>query len=317
MLPKSKNSNSVCADDRVRSMEIFQHAIIGPSSESNVRKLDPVKGGVSHRRKKSIRLRDFFPEVWVFDTANLTDSSLNKSLTVPDTLTTWEANAVCFTPDAGLWMPSQKPHITVKMPFFVEFAPPVVARRNEILHLTVSVFVYPEDTVTSTSQMEGGDASKSRRTCYEVEVGVETDPLDWRVVGAASFTTCICTGDEKETFRLPMRPLRVGHLNITATAVGRRNSGVCDDGSASGSDSALVGGGVRSREVVTVGDAVRRSVRVVAEGIEKCVTIGGTFCATESEHFPTYFFIYHFFLLTTLCIFHSRNTSWFIRLNPW
>ncbi|KAL5106065.1 Alpha-2-macroglobulin-like protein 1 [Taenia crassiceps] len=218
------------------------------------------------------RLRDFFPEVWLFETADLTKGHLNMSLTAPDTLTTWEANVVCFTAEKGLWMPVKKPTLTVQMPFFVEFVPPLMARRREVLHLPISVFVYPDTTTATTTKAWGGvGGSANPRTCYEVEVSVETDSRDWRVVGVAAFTACICTGDVKETFHLPLCPLRVGHLNITAKAVVHRGSSVCDDG---------LGGRRQDRDAVTVGDAVRRSVRVIAEGVEKRVTIGGTFCAS-------------------------------------
>ncbi|KAH9281787.1 Alpha-2-macroglobulin-like protein 1 [Echinococcus granulosus] len=226
------------------------------------------------------RLRDFFPEVWLFETAMLTNARLNKSLTVPDTLTAWEANAVCFTTDRGLWMPVKKPQLTVRMPFFVEFAPPLMARRGELLHLPISVFVYPETattpTTTNTSKGLGGDGggTVTPRTCYEVEVSVETDLQDWRVVGIASFTTCICAGDLKETFHLPLRPLRVGHLNVTAKAVAKRGSLICGD------DDDDFGVRGQASKVVAIGDAVRRSVRVIAEGVEKQVTLGGTFCTS-------------------------------------
>ncbi|EUB63161.1 C3 and PZP-like alpha-2-macroglobulin domain-containing protein 8 [Echinococcus granulosus] len=214
--------------------------------------------------------------------AMLTNARLNKSLTVPDTLTAWEANAVCFTTDRGLWMPVKKPQLTVRMPFFVEFAPPLMARRGELLHLPISVFVYPETattpTTTNTSKGLGGDGggTVTPRTCYEVEVSVETDLQDWRVVGIASFTTCICAGDLKETFHLPLRPLRVGHLNVTAKAVAKRGSLICGD------DDDDFGGRGQASKVVAIGDAVRRSVRVIAEGVEKQVTLGGIFCSSKA-----------------------------------
>uniref|UniRef100_A0A5K3G1C3 A2M domain-containing protein n=2 Tax=Mesocestoides corti TaxID=53468 RepID=A0A5K3G1C3_MESCO len=187
----------------------------------------------------------------------MTNTGFSRSLTVPDSLTSWEANAVCFTKDRGLWMPENKPLLTVSMPFFIEFTPPLVARRGEILHLPVSVFVYPPTHNVTSKQ------------CYEVDVGLEVDPQDWRMIGASEFTTCICTGDLKETFKLPLRPLRIGQLNVTATATAARGSAMC---------------GGDGRNVVVVGDAVRRSVRVVAEGVEKSLTRGGTFCTTGGTY---------------------------------
>ncbi|VDK23336.1 unnamed protein product, partial [Taenia asiatica] len=227
-----------------------------------------------------LRLRDFFPEVWLFETARLTNGRLKKSLTVPDTLTTWEANAVCFTADKGLWMTVKKPQLTVTMPFFVEFAPPLMARRGEVLHLPLSVFVYPETTTGFGGSDDGGGSKGLPRTCYEVEVGVDTDSRDWRVVGVAAFTTCICVGDPKGTFNLLLRPLRVGLLNVTATAVAHRDSPICADADADADADGDASGRKWAREVVTVRDAVRRSVRVIAEGIEKRVTIGGIICTS-------------------------------------
>ncbi|EUB63193.1 Murinoglobulin-2 [Echinococcus granulosus] len=265
--------------------------IMGPMGPTGARQSDPVKDGVSRYQEKTQigipRIRDFFPEVWLFETAKVTDACLKKSLTVPDTLTTWEANAVCLTTESGLWMSMKKPQLTVRMPFFVEFAPPLMARRGEVLHLPISVFVYPESTTSPTMtnatkatyqsgvDVDGGvGGRRTPRTCYEVEVGVETDSRDWQAVGVAAFTTCICVGDLKQTFYLPLHPLRVGHLNVTAKAVARRGSCVCDD-----SDNGFGGWG-RACEAVAVADAVRRSVRVIAEGVEKSVTLGGIFCTS-------------------------------------
>ncbi|VDN98298.1 unnamed protein product [Rodentolepis nana] len=209
------------------------------------------------------RLRDFFPEIWLFEPAVLTNGSFEKSLTVPDSLTSWEANAVCLLGDRGLWAPVSKPTLTVRMPFFVEFAPPLVARRGETLHLPITIFLHPNENA-------------SNRICYEVEVSMQSDPEDWRIVGATTFSACTCSSQSgqlsKETFRLPMRPLRIGQLNLTATAIARSGTGICD---AEGVHS--------SKEVFTVSDAVRRSIRVEAEGVEKRVTVGGIFCSPHNS----------------------------------
>ncbi len=70
------------------------------------------------------------------------------------------------------------------------------------------------------------------------------------------------------TFKLPKKALKMGHLNVTATAIVKKGSLMCNgDG----------------KNVVTVGDAVRRSIRVVAEGDETSRTFGGTFCTDGSK----------------------------------
>ncbi|KAL5967284.1 hypothetical protein TSMEX_004972 [Taenia solium] len=102
-------------------------------------------------------------------------------------------------------------------------------------------------------------------------VSVETDSRDLRVIDVAAFTTSICSRDVKNTFHPPLHPLRIELLNVTAKAVIHRGSFVCGSG---------VGGRRQVREVVTAGDALRRSVRGIAEGIEKRANVGGTYCTS-------------------------------------
>ncbi|VDN11218.1 unnamed protein product [Dibothriocephalus latus] len=84
------------------------------------------------------RVRDFFPEVWLFDIVTLNQAGQYKALlTAPDSMTSWEFTSLCFTPNLGIWMPPRlEPEtITISLPFYVEFTPPVKAKRHEILHL--------------------------------------------------------------------------------------------------------------------------------------------------------------------------------------
>ncbi|VDN96091.1 unnamed protein product [Rodentolepis nana] len=236
----------------------------GPQLRSSSSLVEPPSPKLTSKDAVSTpRLRDFFPEIWLFEPAVLTNGSFEKSLTVPDSLTSWEANAVCLLGDRGLWAPVSKPTLTVRMPFFVEFAPPLVARRGETLHLPITIFLHPNENA-------------GNRICYEVEVSMQSDPEDWRIVGATTFSACICSSQSgqlsKETFRLPMRPLRIGQLNLTATAIARSGTGICD---AEGVHS--------SKEVFTVSDAARRSIRVEAEGVEKRLTVGGIFCSPHNS----------------------------------
>ncbi|VDM35790.1 unnamed protein product [Hydatigera taeniaeformis] len=276
---------------------------IGPMGPPDPGRQNRKESDTSHYQKPTQDtiplIRDFFPEVWLFETVKLIGGSLTKSLIVPDTLTTWETNAVCITAKKGLWMPIEKPKLTVQMPFFVDFTPPLMARRGEVLHLPVSVFVYPTTTTrstaitkTTTTITAHKPGISTQRICYEVEVSLETGLRDWRAIGATAFTECICVGDLKQTFLIPIRPLRFGQLNITAKAVAHRNSLACS------SDNADFSGLSETREAVTVTDMVRRGVRVIAEGVEKRVTLGGVFCTSKGEPFHTFFpFIFALYFL--------------------
>ncbi|VDM04192.1 unnamed protein product [Schistocephalus solidus] len=85
--------------------------------------------------------------------------------------------------------------LTVSLPFYVEFTPPVKAKRHEVLHLPVSVFMLSH---TSPSGAAG------EKACYEVLVSV--------------------SGDPKATFTLALKPQKLGRLNVTAEAVAKLGS---------------------------------------------------------------------------------------------
>ncbi|VDK40553.1 unnamed protein product, partial [Dibothriocephalus latus] len=206
------------------------------------------------------RLREFFPEVWLFDHVKLNQAGQYATqLTAPDSITSWEFTALCFTKDLGLWMPPRlEPEaITVSLPFYVEFTPPVKAKRQEVLHLPVSVFML--------STNGGAD----EKTCYEVLVSVSVDPKDWQLIGTSEFSTCLCQSDPKTTFTLALKPQKLGRLNVTAEAVAKSESAMCSKGP------------VSSQQKASVTDAVRRSVLIVPEGVEAETNVGGVLCLSD------------------------------------
>ncbi|VDN42058.1 unnamed protein product, partial [Dibothriocephalus latus] len=206
------------------------------------------------------RLREFFPEVWLFDHIRLDQAGQYATqLTAPDSITSWEFTALCFTKDLGLWMPPRlEPEaITVSLPFFVEFTPPVKAKRQEVLHLPVSVF------------MLSANGGADKKACYEVLVSVSVDPKDWQLIGTSEFSTCLCQGDPKTTFTLTLKPQKLGRLNVTAEAVAKSESAMCSKGP------------VSSQQKASVTDAVRRSVLIVPEGVEAETNVGGVLCLSN------------------------------------
>nr|VZH92704.1 unnamed protein product [Spirometra erinaceieuropaei] len=211
------------------------------------------------------RLREFFPEVWLFDHIKLGQAGQYATqLTAPDSITRWEFTALCFTRNLGLWMPARlEPEtLTVSLPFYVEFTPPVKAKRQEVLHLPVSVFMLPH---TSTS------GAADEKACYEVLVSVAVDRQDWQLVGSSEFVTCLCQGDAKVTFTLALKPQKLGRLNVTAEAVAKLGSAMCSEGSTA------------KQAMTSVADAVRRSVLIVPEGVEAETNVGGVLCLSEGK----------------------------------
>ncbi|KAF6774689.1 hypothetical protein AHF37_06138 [Paragonimus kellicotti] len=222
------------------------------------------------------RLRHFFPEVWLFDYAAVEQQSVQEgrsvygvqtNLTVPDSITTWRASAFCTTESNGLWIPPSK-QLTVSMPFFAEITLPKQVRRGEILYLPISIHVI-DDKIKST----GNNASKE---CFEIRVFTQVDEQDWVRVSISEFTGCACQG-EKRTFQMGLLARRLGQLNVTVIAQATSGSVMCN------SDTDHILSEVKQGKHHMLQDMVRRSVRVVPEGISQVATIGDIMCLRASE----------------------------------
>nr|CAH8822138.1 unnamed protein product [Trichobilharzia regenti] len=203
-------------------------------------------GSQSLRLLKSIdvpekpRLRDFFPEVWLFQVLPITDLNINHeidakaknidtieinksrgiqlNLTVPDTITSWRASAYCTTKLNGLWI-GESQTVTVNKLFYLEITPPKEMKRGEILHIPVSMFIL------DTKYLQLPENSNLSQ-CYEVFVDVQVNNDEWLVVGTTKHSACLCSGD-KTTYLVGLQAKRLGKLNITAEALAIKNSHSC------------------------------------------------------------------------------------------
>ncbi|KAF8563718.1 hypothetical protein P879_04703 [Paragonimus westermani] len=222
------------------------------------------------------RLRDFFPEVWLFDYAPVEQQTtqhgqsfygVQTNLTVPDSITTWRASAFCTTKSNGLWIPPSK-QLTVSMPFFAEITLPKQVIRGEILYLPISVHVIDNEIKLA----ENNDSKE----CFELRVFTQVDEQDWVRVSISEFTGCACRG-EKRTFQMGLLPRRLGQLNVTVIAQATSGSVICD----SDTDDMLFK--VNQEKHRMLQDMVRRSLRVVPEGVPQVSAIGGIICLRAPE----------------------------------
>ncbi|TPP64402.1 hypothetical protein FGIG_03998 [Fasciola gigantica] len=222
------------------------------------------------------RLRDFFPEVWLFDyypiqwydATNqpgeqnfLTGGHVRQTLTVPDTITSWRANAFCTTASNGLWIPKPAEMIT-SMPFFVEITLPNQVKRGEILYLPISVFASPTN--------ESGLSD-----CMTVSVSAQLDSDNWSVIGGHVFTDCLCPGNKK-TFYLGLLAKGLGMLNVTVEAYGRERTALC-------ADEARIDTSDATSKSRTFSDLIRRAIKVEPEGIRRDLSQGDIICLTENK----------------------------------
>uniref|UniRef100_A0AAY5EJF4 Uncharacterized protein n=1 Tax=Electrophorus electricus TaxID=8005 RepID=A0AAY5EJF4_ELEEL len=181
-------------------------------------------------------VRTFFPETWIWQLVEVGDSgSAQVPVTVPDTITTWETEAFCLSPQGlGLAPPAE---LTVFQPFFLELSLPYSIIRGEIFELKATVFNYfPKCILVKVTPAPS--------THYTLKASSD-----------GQYSSCLCASGRK-TFKWTLTPSVLGVMNVTVSAEAEQSQTVCDN------------------EIVSVPergriDTVTRSLVVQAEGTEK------------------------------------------------
>uniref|UniRef100_A0A7N8XN56 Alpha-2-macroglobulin-like n=1 Tax=Mastacembelus armatus TaxID=205130 RepID=A0A7N8XN56_9TELE len=156
-----------------------------------------------------VTVRTFFPETWIWDLVEVGESGTKDvSLTVPDTITTWETEAFCLSPQ-GFGLAPRK-EITVFQPFFLELTLPYSIIRGEHFELKATTFSY----LTS---------------CIMVTV-TPAPSLDYTLtpLSGDQYTSCLC-GSERKTLSWTMTPSTLGTVNVSVTAEAVASQASCDN----------------------------------------------------------------------------------------
>ncbi|XP_034549611.1 alpha-2-macroglobulin-like isoform X2 [Notolabrus celidotus] len=193
-------------------------------------------------------VRSFFPETWIWDLVEVGASGTKVvPLTVPDTITTWETEAFCLSPQ-GFGLAPRK-ELTVFQPFFLELSLPYSIIRGENFELKATVFNYLS-------------------SCIMVTV-TPTPSLDYTLtpLSGDQYTSCLC-GNERKTLSWIMAPAALGDVNVTMTAEAVASHASCNN------------------EIVNVPergriDVVTKSLIVKAEGTEVTKTHNWLLCPKD------------------------------------
>uniref|UniRef100_A0A672JGC3 Alpha-2-macroglobulin domain-containing protein n=1 Tax=Salarias fasciatus TaxID=181472 RepID=A0A672JGC3_SALFA len=190
-------------------------------------------------------VRNFFPETWIWDLVEVGESGRKDvPLKVPDTITTWETEAFCLSPQGFGLAPRQK--FTVFQPFFLELTIPYSIIRGENFELKATVFNY----LTSCLMISVTPSPSSDYTLT---------PLPEQ-----QLTSCLC-GSERKTLSWTFNPSALGVVNVTVSAEAVASHISCDN------------------EIVSVPergriDVVTRSLIVKPEGTEMSKTYNFLLC---------------------------------------
>nr|XP_060619447.1 alpha-2-macroglobulin-like protein 1 [Anolis sagrei ordinatus] len=161
---------------------------------------------VKQKEEKS-KPRTYFPETWVWELVHVNEEGkATHPVTVPDTITEWNANAFCVA-DIGFGL-SQQDRLIVFQPFFVELTLPYCVVRGETFVLKATVFNYLKD-------------------CIQVRVSLlETQEVEVEPCPACRFATCLCV-DEAKTISWNVTATHLGHVNISITAEAEETQELC------------------------------------------------------------------------------------------
>uniref|UniRef100_A0A667YQQ0 Alpha-2-macroglobulin-like n=1 Tax=Myripristis murdjan TaxID=586833 RepID=A0A667YQQ0_9TELE len=143
-------------------------------------------------------VRTFFPETWIWDLVDVGETgSKDVPLTVPDTITTWETEAFCLSPQ-GFGLAPRK-EFTVFQPFFLELSLPYSIIRGEHFELKATVFNY----LTSCIMVTVTPAPSVEYTLT---------PLS-----GDKYSSCLCA-NERKTVSWTMAPSVLGAVNVSVSA---------------------------------------------------------------------------------------------------
>ncbi|XP_055082293.1 alpha-2-macroglobulin-like [Periophthalmus magnuspinnatus] len=181
-------------------------------------------------------VRTFFPETWIWDLVEVGAlGHVTLPLTVPDTITTWQTEAFCLSPQEGIGLAPPQQH-TVFQPFFLEQVLPYSIIRGESFELKATVFNYLSSCIM-----------------MDVRVAPSAD-FTLTPLSSDQYTSCLC-GNEQKTLSWTLLASSLGDLNITVTAEAIPSAVQCDNEVMSVPE--------RGRK-----DVVTRVLRVQAEGSE-------------------------------------------------
>uniref|UniRef100_A0A8P4GBH0 Alpha-2-macroglobulin-like n=1 Tax=Dicentrarchus labrax TaxID=13489 RepID=A0A8P4GBH0_DICLA len=204
-----------------------------------------LKHGFSPQLPPIETVRTFFPETWIWDLVEVGESGTKDvSLTVPDTITTWETEAFCLSP-LGFGLAPRK-EIKVFQPFFLELSLPYSIIRGEHFELKATTFNYLS-------------------SCIMVTV-TPTPSLDYTLtpLSGDQYTSCLC-GNERKTLSWTMAPSALGVMNVSVRAEALASQASCDNEIVSVPDRGRI-------------DVVTRSLIVKAEGTEMTKTYNWLLC---------------------------------------
>ncbi|KAM4636165.1 ovostatin-like isoform 1-T1 [Discoglossus pictus] len=194
--------------------------------------------------------RTKFPEVWSFSFAPISENSQGlEHLTVPDTITKWEASSYCTGPGSEFAMIKYPVNFTSFQPFFVDMSHPSKLIRGESMDLRVVVSNHLESDI-------------------KIRVTLAESSHFTAVLAVGEQDMCVPAG-KKGSYIWKLEPRSLGVVNISVTAETVHIGSTCD--------------GYPDTNQPPRKDTVIHSITVQPEGIEQEVTTSRLVCVTDTS----------------------------------
>ncbi|XP_073451720.1 alpha-2-macroglobulin-like isoform X3 [Aquarana catesbeiana] len=161
------------------------------------------------QQKEKEPIRTYFPETWIWELKAVGDSgSTDFQRKAPDTITDWNAGAVCLGQSGfGLSPPVS---LRVFQPFFVDLTLPYSVVRGETFTLKASVFNY-------------------LKQCIKIKVTLgPTEELKQTPCTDCTYSSCLCA-DESKTFYWNLKATKLGEVNITVRTEAVNSEELCQN----------------------------------------------------------------------------------------
>ncbi|XP_040205895.1 CD109 antigen [Rana temporaria] len=151
------------------------------------------------------RVRSYFPEAWIWKNINMgSDTELEISTVLPDTITTWITNAFVISENLGFGILESPVQLESFQPFFVSLNLPSYVTRGEQFVLEAVVFNYLEEDTEVSVTLEQSDA-------YEINIEF--------INATGSQQTVSVPSREGKMIFFPIRPIQLGEIPITVKAI--------------------------------------------------------------------------------------------------
>ncbi|XP_077114603.1 alpha-2-macroglobulin-like [Ranitomeya variabilis] len=149
----------------------------------------------SREPQKIEKLRIYFPETWIWELVAIGESGKTETHhKAPDTITDWNAGAICMGPSGFGLSPSSS--LRVFQPFFVDLTLPYSVVRGETFTLKALVFNY-------------------LKQCIKVRITLQTtDELEETHCADCEYSSCVCA-DESKTFYWNLKGSKLGEVNVS------------------------------------------------------------------------------------------------------